>query len=63
MLDPQERAEGEGLHEDIGGGQTLTVNETNAPSNPGGYYQSQSNGEGQHVTQVFDSSGNEIAEK
>ena len=58
-----DRDAGEGMHEDIGGGESLTVNSTDDPSVPGGHYQSQTNADGEKQTAVFDSEGNMPAGK
>jgi len=52
-----ERAEGEGMHEDTGGGEHITVNSTDDPDVEGGYYQSQTNADGDKQTAVYDSEG------
>lgn len=58
-----EREKGEGLHEDIGGGEHLTVNSTDDPAVAGGHYQSQTNSEREKQTAVYDSEGDMPAGK
>lgn len=51
------REPGEGMHEDIGGGERLTVNSTDDPSVPGGHYQTTTNDQGDKSTAVYDADG------
>lgn len=47
----------EGARFSIGGGEYLTVNSTDDPAAPGGWYQSTSNSSGEHSTAVYDANG------
>lgn len=53
----------EGMHEEIGGGEKLTVNSTDDPDVPGGWYQSTTNADGEKSTVVYDADGNMPAGK
>lgn len=54
---PPERDAGEGLRETSDNGDTLTVNSTNDPDVPDGYYVSQTV-DGEKTTNVYDSDDN-----
>lgn len=49
-----ERDPNEGARFSIGGGEYLTVNSTDYPSVPGGWYHTTSNESGEHSTAVYD---------
>jgi len=48
----------EGERFGIGGDETITVNPADNPSNPGGWYQTTTNSEGDKSTAVYDADGN-----
>ena len=53
-----ERDPNEGMREDIGGGETLTVNSTDNPNAEGGWYQTTTNDQSEKSTAVYDADGN-----
>lgn len=48
----------EGVQFDLGGGEKLTVNPTDNPKYPGGWYQTTTNDQGEKSTAVYDADGN-----
>lgn len=48
----------EGERFELGGGEYLTVNPTDNPNVPGGWYQTTTNDQGDKSTAVYDASGN-----
>jgi hypothetical protein len=59
---PQERAEGEGLHEETASGGSITVNSTDDPAYPdGSYYQSQQEPDTEKTTTIYSPDGDILA--
>ncbi|WP_155848443.1 hypothetical protein [Arthrobacter sp. 35W] len=48
----------EGEQFDLGGGERLTVNPTDNPNYPGGWYQTTTDADGNKSTAVYDKDGN-----
>lgn len=47
----------DGVQFDIGGGEKITINPTDNPAFPGGWYQSTTNDQGEKSTVVYDANG------